>query len=695
MPALFPKFLLAGFLGTLAITVTLTQTPAQPPAVRFAVAVAEADGPEVLTRGPVHEAFAATAEQPASGEIAPKAPPEPIEELPPDQKPEGDNVQWIPGYWDWDGERTDFIWISGFWRVPPPNHVWVPGSWNQVRGGFQWTSGFWQRMVPNQAFQPDIEYLPTPPAPIELGPSIPAPEATSVYVSGSWMWRGRYVWRPGFWIAHRPNWIWVPAHFRWTPVGYVFIDGYWDYPLASRGVLFTPVYFPQNTLVAGYVYTPSYVVSERAMFGALFVRRGYSSYYFGDYYEPRYSGFGYQPWCAPALRGNVGIAIVPARGFYYDPLWNYYSTSYRQTPQWSNNVTNVYVGRYDGTVARPPRTLVQQNTAINTITNTNVTNVTNNITVVNNNVTVNNKNVSQVAMVAPLTIAAKLQPEANLQPISAQVRQVEQKHAAETRQVAVVRQKAEVEAVRGRPAPVVPQPGVAPPAPPQPVKLKLELPKAAVARSLVKDEKKQPPPAPVQPKFEPKIEVPKVNPVPPPKVDPKPPVNPVPPPKVNPIPLVNPMPPKFEPKPIVNPVPPRVDPKPIVNPAPPPKFEPKPIVNPAPPPKFEPKPIVNPAPPRVDPKPIVNPVPPKFEPKPPVAPPPVVLPRVDPRPPVAPPPVVLPRVEPKPPVVQVNPVTQKFPVGQGTAIPPKVDPKTPAAPKVDPKPPINNNQARR
>src|SRR5438477_140151 len=66
-------------------------------------------GTEVLTRGPVHEAFAEVVSfTPESGAIAPKAPPDPIEELPPDQKPEGPNVAWIPGYWSWDDERDDF-----------------------------------------------------------------------------------------------------------------------------------------------------------------------------------------------------------------------------------------------------------------------------------------------------------------------------------------------------------------------------------------------------------------------------------------------------------------------------------------------------------------------------------------------------------------------------------------------------------
>src|SRR5947199_7496358 len=77
-------------------------------------------GVEVLARGPVHEAYATTVEFPTPSPVVPKVPPAPIEELPPDQKPDGDNVQWIPGYWSWDEERTDFIWISGFWRQPPP-----------------------------------------------------------------------------------------------------------------------------------------------------------------------------------------------------------------------------------------------------------------------------------------------------------------------------------------------------------------------------------------------------------------------------------------------------------------------------------------------------------------------------------------------------------------------------------------------
>src|SRR4051812_36475341 len=74
----------------------------------------DAPGEQVLTRGPVHEAFAGIVSYtPEPGVVVKKAPPEPIEELPPEEKPEGDNVAWIPGYWAWDDERNDFLWISG------------------------------------------------------------------------------------------------------------------------------------------------------------------------------------------------------------------------------------------------------------------------------------------------------------------------------------------------------------------------------------------------------------------------------------------------------------------------------------------------------------------------------------------------------------------------------------------------------
>src|SRR5438128_1701727 len=72
---------------------------------------------EVQARGPVHEAFAQPLNQnPKPTAAVPKKPPEPIPEEPPTQKPQGNHVQWIPGYWAWDSDKQDFLWVSGTWR---------------------------------------------------------------------------------------------------------------------------------------------------------------------------------------------------------------------------------------------------------------------------------------------------------------------------------------------------------------------------------------------------------------------------------------------------------------------------------------------------------------------------------------------------------------------------------------------------
>src|SRR5687768_8220926 len=79
------------------------------------------EGVQVQARGPVHEAYAEATDAVVSpGTVATKQPPELIEEVPPEERPEGDNVTWIPGYWAWDEEEPGFLWVSGFWRAVPP-----------------------------------------------------------------------------------------------------------------------------------------------------------------------------------------------------------------------------------------------------------------------------------------------------------------------------------------------------------------------------------------------------------------------------------------------------------------------------------------------------------------------------------------------------------------------------------------------
>jgi hypothetical protein len=96
------------------------------------------NGVEELTRWPVHEAFAASVSyNPELGILVRSAPPTLIEEIPPDQRPVGESISWIPGYWGWDDETTDFIWISGVWRNMPTGRQWTPGYWGESESQWQ------------------------------------------------------------------------------------------------------------------------------------------------------------------------------------------------------------------------------------------------------------------------------------------------------------------------------------------------------------------------------------------------------------------------------------------------------------------------------------------------------------------------------------------------------------------------------
>ncbi len=301
---------------------------------------------EPLARGPIHEAFAQpTPTKPQAGPIVPKKPPEPIPEQPPDQKPEGENVQWVPGYWFWAPDKKDFIWVSGFWRVTPPGRRWVPGYWTQVDAGWQWTPGFWAA-----ANQTDLQYLPAPPPSMDNGPSVPAPDDQSSYVPGSWVYQGDdYVWQPGYWTAAQPDYIYTPAYYSWTPSGYVYVNGYWDYALANRGLLFAPVSFDQPYwATAGWYYRPWCTVGIGSILDSLFCWPSYSSYCFGDYYNSLYAtNFGIYPWWWWGRHHG-------------DPLFRHLAWRNRFDRGWFAGLRNTYWGRFDGTLARPPRTFREQ-----------------------------------------------------------------------------------------------------------------------------------------------------------------------------------------------------------------------------------------------------------------------------------------------------------------------------------------------
>ncbi len=552
------------------------------------------EGVQAQGKGPVHEAFASPAVSvPQPGPVVAKQVPQPIEELPPEQKPDGENVEWVSGYWHFDPDLNDFMWISGIWRQVPPAMDWVPGAWNDVNGGFQWSSGFWRSEAVEST---SLSIVPTPPEPLNAAEP-PAPNAESIYIPGSWVYvETRYVWRPPVWAPHRPGWIWVPARYVYTGAGYVFVEGYWDFPLRDRGLLFAPVYITHATYSQpGWRFRPMIVVHDQALLSCLFVNHRVGYYSFGDYYDNRYVGRGYVPWT------NYRV-----NRFHPDPLYTHYRYVNRGNPNWERNLVGVQAQRFAGTAPRPP---VNLNMQINLVAK-------------------NRPQANQLALLAPVSrINTKVMPmvKVNQANLAVQQQQIQ-------KQINLSKQRSQQEMKAA----------------------KFGAPKAGeVARPLavattkftptIQTEKiKTLPPAPTGnkgqatflknfPKTNPNPNQPNVKPMPP---EGKPNVKPMPPegkPNVKPMPPegkpnVKPMPP--EGKPNVKPNPPEG--KPNVKPNPP---EGKPNVKPNPP---EGKPNVKPNPPVVNPMPKPNP--------------PVVNPMPKPNPPV-----VNPMPKPNPPVVNPMP----------------------------------------
>jgi hypothetical protein len=429
----------------LVVTIGLAQVQDQPPPGQDQPPPTP-PGVDVQARGPVHEAFAEpTAARPEAGPVVPKQPPDPIEEMPPDQKPEGNNVYWVPGYWSWDDETSDFLWVSGCWRDIPPGKVWMPGTWQQVQGGWEWSPGYW-----TDAQQQEVQYVPAPPPSIDTGPSTPQPAPDSTYVPGCWVYQQtRFLWRPGFWCPFHADWCWTPAHYVRSPAGCIFVEGFWDHPLHARGLLFAPVRLSANVLLnRQFAYRPQYVVQPDFLVGALFVGPNRNHYYFGDYFAAGHAQRGFTPW----------VDYRTSRAS-YDPNFAYYRHTFAHDRTWETNLRQLYTARASGVVARPPATLVQQTKVINNIT----VNKVHNVTV---NKTLNITNVQNVHVLAPVTQVhntrvtalaalgtAKAAPPAlrrdviKTTVVPKEHHAVVQQHVQSTREVAVQRRQAEAKLV--------------------------------------------------------------------------------------------------------------------------------------------------------------------------------------------------------------------------------------------------------
>jgi hypothetical protein len=212
-------------------------------------------------------------------------------------------------------------------------------------------AGFWAPVGAQE-----IEYLPAPPAPVDLEPPGPPPAADNMWVPGCWYWHEeQYVRRPGYWMRQQPDWVWEPSHYRWTPRGYVFAAGHWDYSLQRRGVLFAPVYIPRSLYArAGYSYSPSIAIDVGVLSVNLFTYPRYTHYYFGDYYDDAYLTAGIYPQFE-SDRFHT----------WYDPIYTYDRWHYGQADkQWAEHQRQEYDHRRADKDLRPARTYREMETRV-------------------------------------------------------------------------------------------------------------------------------------------------------------------------------------------------------------------------------------------------------------------------------------------------------------------------------------------
>jgi WXXGXW repeat (2 copies) len=504
-------------------------TQATPPTAPTSADVTSQIDPnlQVLTQGAVHEAFGQPVLfNPAPNPVIPKQPPAPVEELPPNIKPAGNNVQWIPGYWTFDAAQQKFVWTSGIWRLIPPGLAWVPGYWRQSGTGYQWVSGYWNRSgaatalaslskqtganglaspltassappltanaaaAPNATQNPTLPgetpvanptnapgpaptaasppattppaiptnstgapvatagtpvapagapapadtpvvaadvpvaaaaespilgavpgpdptaagsatadpnptvaattpavppdsaaatvagaapiaapddagaasaaptdsvaasangsaFVPQPPASLESGPVGNPPTSDFTWIPGTWIYRhSRFLWLAGQWAPIHRGWVWIPARYVWTPAGYVFVDGYWDYELGGRGVLFAPVSLRRGFHGWGFAYRPNVVLNTDLLTDCLFVNGPCGCYCFGDYYGANCAQAGIFPWFAFHM-SSLG----------YDPCFAYCSWAHHKDAGWHEKLITDFRALRNDEKLRPSHTL--------------------------------------------------------------------------------------------------------------------------------------------------------------------------------------------------------------------------------------------------------------------------------------------------------------------------------------------------
>lgn len=278
-----------------------------PPPVNAAPAEVASEPPtgapepvKALVEGPLHEAFLSPAKNRDRPRVE-KAPPPPVVERPGVDRPSTE-AQWIDGYWEWDAGRSDYLWVTGTWRVAPPGRFWVNGYWKRDDAGWYRVDGFWSdRQTDRLDFRKE-----GPPAERPTEDVGQAPASDTFYVPGQHVPDGDGVrWQAGYWTKTQAGWSWVPASWVKQPEGWTFQEGYWDRVLEDRGTLFAPAEVSQAAQASGeVVYQPVAQIAPETynlLYGSL--GRPTSAYdgYPGCYFDPSGRYFGYADY------GNIGL----------------------------------------------------------------------------------------------------------------------------------------------------------------------------------------------------------------------------------------------------------------------------------------------------------------------------------------------------------------------------------------------------